>query len=340
MLKCCAFALRFLGCTLAAPLAAQDAATFYKDKTIAVLNGFGPGGSNDIWARSIARHMGKHLPGNPRFVNQNMPGAGTLTLANHLGVAAVRDGSVFGVISKGIPLEPLFGGKGVQFDPLAMTWIGSPDRDTNVCVARKDSKVQTMNDLITTELIVGATGSGADTAVYPEFLRELLGVKLKTIKGYPGSTDVMLGIERKELDGICVSYVSIARHRMYLDGNINIILQAGFERDPAVPASVPMALDLAKTPNDKATLTLFASRAALGRPFVAPPGLPIDRAEALRKAFDETMKDKDFILEVEKQGLAVEPIGGEALAQMLAEIYRTPKNVVSAVSQVLTRISQ
>lgn len=331
--------LSILPCLLATPIVAQDTTPFYRDKIVSVLNGFGPGGSNDIWARSLARHMGKHLPGNPRLINQNMPGAGTLTLANHLGVTAPRDGSVFGVISKGIPLEPLFGGKGIQFDPLAMTWIGSPDRDTNVCVARKDSKVQAMSDLFNTELVVGATGSGADTAVYPEFLRELLGVKLKTIKGYPGSTDVMLGIERKELDGICVSYVSIARQKIYLDGSINIILQAGFERDPAVPAHVPMAIDLATTPSDISALRLFASRAALGRPFVAPPGLSADRTKALRDAFDATMKDKEFIFEVEKQGLTVEPIGGVALSQMLSGIYKTPKDVVNAVSQVLARIS-
>src|SRR5918997_2149886 len=155
------------GFGLAQPSAAQLVEDFYKGKQVSVFIGFGPGGANDAWARSLARHMGKHIPGNPTLVPQNMPGAGTLKLANHLYTVAPKDGSVFGLINRGIPLEPLFGGDAAQFDPLKMNWLGSPDRDTTVCAARKDAQVQTMEELFSKEIMVGATGSGADTAIYP-----------------------------------------------------------------------------------------------------------------------------------------------------------------------------
>jgi len=154
------------------PSLAQSVEDFYKGKQVSLLIGFGPGGANDAWARALARHMTKHLPGRPTVVPQNMPGAGTLKLANHLYNVAPKDGSVFGLINRGIPLEPLLGGDAAQFDPLKMNWLGSPDKDTTVCAARKDAQVQTMHDLFAKELVVGATGSGADTAIYPEFLAE------------------------------------------------------------------------------------------------------------------------------------------------------------------------
>ena len=322
----------------AAPSVAQDS-DFYKGKTISVLIGFGPGGANDVWARLLTRHMGRHIPGEPNMIAQNMPGAGTLKLANHLYGAAPKDGTVFGLINRGIPLEPLLGGANVQLDPQKMTWVGSPDQDTSVCAARKDAKVKTMEDLRTTELAMGATGSGADTAIYPEFLAEFLGMKFRTVKGYPGSNEIVLAMERNEVQGICVAFQSLARQRMYLDGEINVLFQAGLQKDPGVPADVPLATEFTKDKGDIEALRLFLARTALGRPFVAPPGLPKERAAILQKAFMETMKDPAFKAEAEKLKLTVEPISGEQIAQTIAEIYATPPAVVKRVAQTLGHVS-
>jgi tripartite-type tricarboxylate transporter receptor subunit TctC len=325
---------------LAEPATAQSVEDFYKGKQVSLLIGFGPGGANDAWARALARHMGKHIPGNPTLVPQNMPGAGTLKLANHLYNIAPKDGSVFGLINRGIPLEPLLGGDAAQFDPLKMNWIGSPDKDTTVCAARKDAQVQTMHDLFAKELVVGATGSGADTAIYPEFLAEFLGMKFKTIKGYPGSNEIVLAMERSEVQGICVAYESLARQRLAREGQINILFQAALEKDPGIPGGIPLALELAKSADERKALELFLARVALGRPFVAPPGIPPERAGALRAAFMATMIDPEFVEETKKLRLAVDPIPGEKLAQVIAEIYKTPKDVVKRVAETLGRVSK
>jgi tripartite-type tricarboxylate transporter receptor subunit TctC len=328
--------------SLAAPPSAQaqSVEAFYKGKQVSVLIGFGPGGANDAWARSLARHMGKHIPGNPTLVPQNMPGAGTLKLANHLYNLAPKDGTVFGLINRGIPLEPLLGGDATQFDPLKMNWIGSPDKDTTVCAARKDAPVRTMHDLFTKELVVGATGSGADTAIYPEFLAEFLGMKFKTIKGYPGSNEIVLAMERGEVQGICVAYESLARQRLAREGQITILFQAALEKDPSIPGDMPLALELAKSETERRALELFLARVALGRPFVAPPDVPVERVQELRRAFLATMQDPDFVEETKKQRLAVDPIPGDRLAQVIADIYKTPKDVVTRVAETLGRISK
>jgi len=324
----------------ASPSLAQSVEDFYKGKQVSVLIGFGPGGANDAWARALARHMGKHIPGNPTLVPQNMPGAGTLKLANHLYNVAPKDGSVFGLINRGIPLEPLLGGDAAQFDPLKMNWIGSPDKDTTVCAARKDAPVQTMHDLFTKELVVGATGSGADTAIYPEFLAEFLGMKFRTVKGYPGSNEIVLAMERGEVQGICIAYESLARQRLAREGQLNFLFQAALEKDPSIPGDIPLALDLAKSAEERKALELFLSRVALGRPFVAPPGVPPERVEALRAAFMATMKDPEFVEETKKLRLAVDPIPGERLARIIADIYKTPSDVVKRVAETLGRVSK
>lgn len=327
------------------PASAQPAASprggdFYQGRQVNLLIGFGPGGANDVWARTLAKHMSKHIRGNPTIVPQNMPGAGGLKVTNYLYTAAPKDGSTFGLVNRGIPLEPLFGGKGVQFDPMKMNWLGSPDKDTTVCAARKDAPVKTMRDLFAKELVVGATGSGADTAIYPEFFAELLGMKFKTIKGYAGSKEISLAMERNEVQGICLAFDSLSRQPMYQQGQLNILLQAALKKDPGVPATVPLATELAKTEADRQALNLFLSRVALGRPFVAPPDVPRDRVEQLRAAFNATMRDAEFAAEAKKQRLNVDPITGQELAQTIADVYKTPKDVVKRVADALGRVQK
>src|SRR5579862_9493911 len=248
---------------------AQSPDEFFRGKTISLLIGFGEGGEDDLWARAIARHLGSHMPGNPVILPQNVPGSGGLLVANRVYNTAPKDGTVIGLINRGVPFEPLLGGRGDQFDALKFNYLGSPGRDTTVCAARKDANVKKMRDLYSEELTVGGTGSGADTAIYPQFLSALLGMKFKLVLGYKGSHDVQLAMERNEVQGICVSYDSIARGTLTQQHQINLLLQAGLEPDPRL-AGVPFGLDFAREPDERAALQLFFLRASLGRPFVAP----------------------------------------------------------------------
>jgi tripartite-type tricarboxylate transporter receptor subunit TctC len=258
---------------------------------------------------------------------------------NQLYNVSPKDGTTIGLVNRGIPLEPLLGGDGTQFDPSKMNWIGSPDKDTTVCVARKDAQVQTMPDLFTKELLVGATGSGADTATYPEFLSALLGMKFKTIKGYQGTKEISLAMERKEVEGICVAYDSLMRETLAREGKINILFQATLRPDRRLN-NVPVGTDLARSEEDRQALRLFFARVALGRPFVAPPGVPTERVALLRKAFDDTMKDPAFLKDAKQQDLNVDAITGQELTNIIASVYKTPKDVVKRTAEALGHVSK
>ncbi len=328
-----AVALAMLDC---GPAAAQSTAEYFKGKTVSLLVGFGPGGANDVWARTIARHIPRHWPGGPNVVVQNQPGAGGLTLINQLTAVAPKDGTTIGLVSRGIPLEPLLGGQGIQMDPRRMTWIGSPDRDTTVCAARKDAAVQKMQDLFDKELVVGATGSGADTAIYPEFLSALLGMKFKTVKGYKGSNDIFLAMERGEVQGICLASDSLARMPIMREGRANILFQAGLKPDARLQG-VPVGIDLARTSAERAALQLFFARVALGRPFVAPPGMAAERVAAIRTAFAATLADAAFVQDAAKQGLTVDAISGQEIADVIEDAYKTPPDTIARTIKALGR---
>jgi tripartite-type tricarboxylate transporter receptor subunit TctC len=323
-----------------APAHGQGVDTFFKGKQVSLLIGFGPGGGNDVWGRAIARHMGRHIPGNPSMIAQNMPGAGTMKLALHLQSVAAADGTAFGLISRGLPLEPLLGDRKTQFAPQKMSWIGSPDQDTNVCAVNASAKAKTLADLQTIEITMGGSGSGADTAVYPEFFAQFLGLKIRTVKGYPGSNEVLLAMERGEVDGICVAYDAIARQRLFQDGKINILFQAALKKDPKIKGDPPLVLDANSDPAKRDILEFFLSRAAFGRPLVAPPGVPKDRLAALQKAFLDTMADPTFMAEASKLGLTVDPISGAELAALVDKAYRTPEASVRALAELLKNLGQ
>ena len=316
--------------------AAPSPEQFYSGKTINLLIGFAPGGDNDSWARTIARYWANHIPGRPRLVPQNVPGAGSLRLMNQIYNTYPKDGTYIGLISRGIPFEPLLGGQGTQFDASRVNWLGSPDRDTTICVARKDAAVKAMGDLFNKELLVGATGSGADTAIYPEFLASLLGLKFKLVNGYQGSNEISLALERKEVEGVCVAHDSIMRDTIGRSGQLNILFQATLVSDPRLQ-NVPLATDLARSESDRQALELFFARVAIGRPFAAPPGVPADRIAALRRAFDDTMKDPAFLADTQRQGFNVDAIRGEEIADRIAAAYRTPKDVVARTITALGR---
>jgi len=333
-----AIACVLIGLALATlqPARAQPATEFFKGKTIALQVGFGTGGEDDLWARTISRHLGNHIPGNPTILVQHMPGSGGLLVANRLYNAAPRDGTAVGMINRGIPFEPLLAGPGAQFDALKFQYVGSPGRDTTVCAARKDAAVKTLQDLQTTELTVGGTGSGADTAIYPQFFSALLGMKFKLVQGYKGSGEIQIAMERKEVDGICLAYDSLLRGNLARQNQINVLLQAATTPDPRL-RDVPLGLQAARTPEDRQALELFFARVEMGRPFVLPPDVPADRVAAMRTAFAAMLRDKAFLDETDKQKLRVVAVTGEQMTAVLVNAYNTPPTIVQRTIRALGR---
>jgi tripartite-type tricarboxylate transporter receptor subunit TctC len=315
---------------------AQTPAEFFKGKTVNLLIGFGVGGDDDLWGRTIAKHMADYIPGHPTIVPQNVTGAAGLLVANRLYNTSPKDGTVIGMINRGIPFEPLLGGQGTQFDALKLSWIGSPNHDTTVCAARKDAAVQTMRDLFSRKLEVGATGSGADTATYPEVLSAIVGMKFNIVRGYQGSHDIQLAMERNEVQGICLAYDALARGTLFRANQLNVLLQAALDPDPRLKG-LPSGLDFAHLDEERQVLELFFARARIGRPLVAPPGIPADRFLVLRQAFDATLLDPAFRADAEAQKLNVNPMTGQQLAEIIAKAYGAPSAIVKRTMQAMGR---
>ncbi len=327
-------ALAFCGLSRAA--SAQSVEEFYKGKTVTIMIGYGPGGTDDVWARLLARYMGEHIPGKPTIVASNVPGAGSLLLTNQVYNTQPKDGTVIGLINRGVPFEPLLGGVGTRFDPMKFNYIGSPDRDTPACAVRMDAPVQTMQELLTKEYIVGATGSGSDSQLYPEVLANMLGVKMKIVQGYPGSRDILLAMERGEVQGGCVSYDTIVRDIMYREKRSRLLFQAALKPDDRMP-DVPMINDLAKTPEQKQALELFLQRTLVGRPFVMAPGVPAERVEAIRKAFLAALKDPAFAADARVAGVNIHYVSPAELMKIISDSYASPPAVVANVKKALGR---
>ena len=317
---------------------AQGPADFYKGKNVDFMIGYSVGGGYDVYARMIARHLGKHIPGNPTVVPKNMEGAGSLRLANWLYNVAAKDGAVLATIGRGTGFDPLLGHKAAQFDGTKFNWIGSANDEVSVCVAWNGrTKVNTFADLLTTELNVGGTGSAADTDQFPRILNGVLGTKMKIITGYPGGNDVNLALERGEVDGRCGwswSSVKSTRASWLTDKKITVLMQLSLSKHPDLP-DVPLVTDLAKTDEQRQILRLIFARQVMGRPYLAPPGIPADRVAALRKAFMDTMADKEFLAEAEKAQLEITPVSGEAVQKLVGEVYQTPPEIAKKTADLL-----
>ena len=309
---------------------------YYAGKTVQMIIGFGPGGGYDLWARVVARHINKHLPGNPTVVPQNMPGAGSFTAAAHIYTAAPKDGTVLGIIARDAPLGPLTGQEGARFDPLKLSWLGTPTTETNVCISYKTSKVKKAEDLFTTEIILGDTGPGTGTHAYPKALASLLGMKFKLIGGYPSSSDVFLAMERGEVDGICESLDSVHGKRpdWIEKKTVNVLFQGGAEASDEIK-DVPSIMSFAKNDETKKAIEFLYAGQSIGRPFIAPPDLPPGVLKMMREAFDATMKDPDFIAEVKQRKLDLAPETGEQLEALVKKIYATPKPIVEKIGELI-----
>ena len=316
---------------LASPSHADAVEDFYKGRTITVLIGYSPGGSYDAAGRVLARYMGRYIPGNPSFVSQNMPGAGTLNLAHYLYNVAPKDGTSFGIFARGMAMEPLIGGTNTKFEAAKFTWIGSAANEISLCATYESSPVKTWNDALTKEFTVAGNGSGSDPDVFANVLRNAFGVKNRLISGYPGSAEISLAMERGEIDGRCGwswSSIKAEKSQWLAEHKLNLIAQLALEKAADLP-NVPLITDLATDERQRQILKLIFSRQTMGRPFAGPPGIPADRAEALRHAFDLTMKDPEFLEEAQKRGLEINPVSGHDLEQLIAELYQTPKDVVA-----------
>jgi len=323
----------------AQPAQAQDAvAAFYKGKQINLIVGSSAGGGYDTYARLLGRHLGKYIPGNPVIVPSNMPGAGSNAAAAHIYAVAPKDGTVIGAVQTAAVLDPLFGDKArMKHDASKFIYLGSATVDYYVCVVRADAPVKSFQEALSREVIIGASQPGTSTRDFPALLNSMAGTKFRIVSGYPGTREITLAIEKGEVQGLCgFSWSSLqAQQPGWLkSGFIRILAQEHDKGHAALNTmGIPLTVDFAKTPASRAIMDLIYSSETFGRPYMLPPGVPPDRVAALRKAFLETLSDKELLAEAQKIGLDVDPISGEELQALAEKIYATPAAIVEQAKQ-------
>ena len=308
------------------PANAQTVAEFFRGKTLQVHVGFGVGGSYDTYARVLAEHIGRHVPGGPRAIVVNMEGAGSLRLANWLYNVAPKDGTVLGTTSRAAPFAGLIGTQGgASFDPTRFNWIGSANNEVSTCVGWHTAAVRSFEQLRMTELTIGGDGPSADGEQFARVANALFATKFKIVSGYPGGNAINLAVERGEVAGRCGwswSGVIAERPHWLEEKKINVLVQFGLARHRDLP-DVPSILDFARSEEDKQILQLVLVRQPLGRPFLAPPGIPPERAEALRQAFMATMADPEFLAGAQKAKLEINPLPGAEVAALVNGVFST-----------------
>lgn len=313
---------------------AQPAAPF-AGKTIDVLVGHDAGGGYDLYTRVLVRHMTHHIAGEPNMVVKNMPGAGGLRLAGYLASGAAKDGTNFGLFDRGGVIEPLLGNPGARFDGSKLTTIGSMGKQVATCAAWHESPVTTIAQALQNEMLVGGTGPSA-TTTYPTLLNAVLKTKFKVIAGYKGSGQILLAMEQGEVQGVCLSWPTLkaAKPDWVRDKKLIPLVQISFASHPEL-AGVPLMGDIAKSDADRKMLAFFFAPNEFGRPYFGPPELPADRLQILRRAFDATMADKAFLAEADKAQMELDPITGEAMQKLIADIYATPKDLIDQVAAAM-----
>jgi tripartite-type tricarboxylate transporter receptor subunit TctC len=323
---------------LAAPAQAQTAAEFYKGKTVNLVIGFSAGGGYDLYARHLARHVGKHIPGGPTIVPQNMPGAGSLKAANYIYSAAPKDGSAFGTFSRTTGINPLLE-SGAKFDGTKFSWLGSVTDDVSTCVTWHTSPVKTWKDFLEKPVTLGGQGPSSEPDMFARLYKNVFNAPIKLVAGYPGTNEISLAMERGEVDGLCgLSWSTIkTKHaKWFAEKKINVIVQSSFKKAPEL-GPVPLVMELTKDKEKLQILKLILAAQEMARPFAAPPGIPANRKAALVAAFDATMKDAEYLAEAKKLNLDVNPVSAKALDELLAELYATPKDVVKKASEAITK---
>lgn len=323
----------------ATPAAAQTPAEFYKGKTVTILVGIEQGTGFDLYGRTLSRHIGKHIPGNPTVIVNNMPGASGLVAFNWMANVAPRDGSLFGTVSFSVPFEPMFGNKRALFDATKFGWVGNMDRSVSICAVRTDSGIETFEDMLKKEVLIGGTGLAGPISQSPMALKNLVGAKINLIEGYKGTATVKLAVERKEVHGICGLSFSTVRTqwRQLLDrGEVRLVVHLGaVTPDHPMLKGVPSVFDYAKTPEQKQVFDLVFGPQGLGRSFAAPPGVPADRLATLREAFMKTVNDPALLAEAEKTDLDIAPQSGEEVQSFIERAYKASPDIVEKAKNAL-----
>lgn len=317
---------------------------FYRGKTIKLIIGFGAGGGYDVYARAVGRFIGKHIPGNPTIVAQNLTGAGSRKASNYLYGVAPRDGSVIGTVSQAMPLDQAMGSKGVKYDATKFNWIGNSIVDTSLTFMWAASGIKTMEDAMKKGgVICGASGATSPSVTFPQMINNLIGTNFRIIKGYPGGSAVNLAMERGEVNcrgSNSWSSIKATLGHHLAKHKLNIILQWGKKSNPDVEKymgmKVPLIMDFAKTDLDRKALEMAIAGGDIGRPIIAPPAVPMDRVNALRKAFGETMLDPGFLALAAKQKMEIRPAKGVALQQIAQDVVGAPKEAVERLRELLT----
>jgi tripartite-type tricarboxylate transporter receptor subunit TctC len=315
---------------LGATASAQDLASFYKSAGLQIVVGYGPGGGYDTYARLVQRHIGRHLPGNPNVIVQNMPGAASMKSANYIYNIVPKDGSQIASFSRGVPMQPLLDSQGVQYDALKLSWVGNTSSETSIAFAWAGRGIDKFQDIFNNEMLVAATGAGADSAMFPWVLNAVLGTRFRVITGYPDANSTMLAIERGEAQGSAgTSWSSLTGNRPdWLEKNrINVLVQLGLRANPAI-GDVPLVMDFARSDADRQILSMIFARQSIAYPYAAPPGIPADRLQALRAGFNAAMKDPQLLADAKKMNLDVDPATGEEVQALIEKLYATPKDIV------------
>jgi len=319
--------------------AADDVASFYRGKQIRFVVGSAPGGTYDLLARIVARHIGAHIPGSPLIIVQNQPTAGGMAMTNQLYALGPRDGTVIGVPLNGIPAAPLLQPQAAHFEAAKLIWVGSTHSEPYVAYVWHTAPVRALADALTTPLVVGATTPGTTMNDFPLLTNAVLGTKFKVVPGYGSTPQMNEALERGEIEGVIgfgwFALNAQASHAV-ADGKIRLIAQFGLSRSHILP-DVPLMLDLAKNETDRQALALLFGRTEYGRPYFLPPGVPVERVAALRRAFDATMHDPAFAAEAAKIGFAVDPLTGEQVQALIDDLAKTPPDVVARVRAALIK---
>jgi tripartite-type tricarboxylate transporter receptor subunit TctC len=310
---------------------------FYRGRTINVVIGYGPGGGYDAYARLLARHIGRHIPGNPTPVPQNMPGAGGLKATQYLYEVAPKDGTAIGTVARAQPLAPLMGN--ANFDATRFTWIGSVTDEASLCLSWSTSKARTWHDLMSTETLFAGEGQGADPDMFALGLDRVFGTKIKVITGFHSTREMTLAMQRGEVEGICGVSAStlLGQYADWISGKqVNLLVQMALRKDDRFP-DVPLVTDLAQSDEQRQVIRLIVAGQAIARPFFGPPGIPEDRKQALRAAFDHTMRDPDFLAEAQRAAMDVNPMPGAEMETFLRGLYAMPKTVVEKAAQAIRK---
>lgn len=325
---------------VAAPVRADTVFDFYKGKTLSLIAGFPPGGGYDTYVRVLARHYGRFIPGQPLVVASNMPGAGSLSSANHIYGKAAPDGLAMAMFASSAAMEPLLGNKAALFDATKFSWIGSMSNDVAFCGVWQGAGVPaTFDEMMTKETIFGGGAAAAITFQHPMVLKTVLGANIRVISGYPGSRDINLAMHRGEVNGACGMFGSSIKAQFNDDvksGRLKLVIQMGNKKSDEY-GPVPSVFDYAKSDMDRAVLDVHFKQLLLGRPWAAPPGIPADRLKALRDALTATMKDPEFLAEAGKAGLDIDPASAEEVDALLKRFAVFPAEVFRKAQEAIGR---